>query len=52
MNNLFSIEIEKYNFQYVAYGERKDTEPNIPEYKGLTEADYPGDNSGYNINSD
>lgn len=40
------------NCSYVVYGERKDTEPNIPEYKGLTEADYPGDNSGYNINSD
>lgn len=43
---------EKYNFQYVAYGERKDTEPNIPEYKGLTEADYPGDNREYTINND
>ena len=40
------------NCSYVVYGERKDTESNIPEYKGLTEADYPGDNSGYNINSD
>jgi len=40
------------NCSYVVYGERKDTEPNIPEYKGLTEADYPGDNSEYIINSD
>ena len=40
------------NCSYVVYGERKDTEPNIPEYKGLTEADYPGDNSQYIINSD
>ena len=40
------------NCSYVVYGERKDTESNIPEYKGLTEADYPGDNSAYNINSD
>ena len=40
------------NCSYVVYGERKDTESNIPEYKGLTEADYPGDNSQYIINSD
>jgi len=40
------------NCSYVVYGERKDTEPNIPEYKGLTEEDYPGDNSQYIINSD
>lgn len=40
------------NCSYVVYGERKDTESNIPEYKGLTEADYPGDNGQYIINSD
>ncbi len=40
------------NCSYVVYGERKDTDPNIPVYKGLTEADYPGDNSQYIINSD
>ena len=40
------------NCSYVIYGERKDTESNIPEYKGLTEEDYPGDNSQYIINSD
>jgi hypothetical protein len=40
------------NCSYVVYGERKDTESNIPEYKGLTEADYPGDNTQYIINSD
>jgi hypothetical protein len=40
------------NCSYVVYAERRDTESNIPEYKGLTEADYPGDNSAYNINSD
>jgi hypothetical protein len=40
------------NCSYVVYGERKDTEPNIPEYKGLTEADYPGDNIEYTINND
>lgn len=40
------------NCSYVVYGERKDVSPNIPEYKGLTEADYPGDNSEYIVNSD
>jgi hypothetical protein len=40
------------NCSYIVYGERKDVSPNIPEYKGLTEADYPGDNSEYIINSD
>lgn len=35
---------------YVIYGERKDVEKNIPEYQGLTPADYPGDNSQCNIN--
>tara|TARA_B100000902_G_C27184868_1_gene850792 strand:- start:44 stop:895 length:852 start_codon:yes stop_codon:yes gene_type:complete len=38
------------NCTYVVYGTRKDTQRNIPEYKGLTAADYPGDNSEYNIN--
>ncbi len=38
------------NCDFVVYGERKDTSKNIPEYKGLTPADYPGDNSEYNIN--
>jgi hypothetical protein len=38
------------NCSYVVYGERKDVEPNISEYKGLTEADYPGDNSEYIVN--
>jgi len=40
------------NCSYVVYGERKDVSPNIPEYQGLTEADYPGDNSEYIVNSD
>jgi len=35
---------------YIIYAERKDTERNIPEYKGLTPADYPGDNNEYTIN--
>ena len=30
--------------------ERKDTPKNIPEYQGLTPADYPGDNSDYLVN--
>jgi len=35
---------------YTVFGERKDTPRNIPEYKGLTISDYPGDNSNYNVN--
>ena len=35
---------------YTIHAERKDTERNIPEYKGLTPADYPGDNNEYTIN--
>jgi hypothetical protein len=35
---------------YVVYGERADVEKNIPEYKGLTPLDYPGDNRQCNIN--
>lgn len=38
------------NCYYTITAERKDVEKNIPEYKGLTPADYPGDNSNYNIN--
>ena len=38
------------NCSYVIYGTRKDTPRNIPEYEGLTPADYPGDNSEYTIN--
>jgi len=38
------------NCHYVVYGERKDTSKNIPEYKGLTPMDYPGDNREYNLN--
>jgi len=38
------------NCTYVVYGTRKDTPRNIPEYEGLTPADYPGDNSEYTIN--
>lgn len=34
---------------YTVMGERKDTERNIPEYKGLTPDDYPGDNSNYKL---
>jgi len=35
---------------YIVYGERKDVEANISEYKGLTPKDYPGDNKQYVIN--
>ena len=38
------------NCSFVVYGERKDTERNIPEYEGLTPDDYPGDNGEYTIN--
>lgn len=38
------------NCHYVVYGERKDTSKNIPEYRGLTPMDYPGDNGEYNLN--
>ena len=38
------------NCSYVVYGTRKDVEKNISEYKGLTIADYPGDNGEYAIN--
>lgn len=34
---------------YTVMAERKDTEKNIPEYKGLTPFDYPGDNSEYKL---
>lgn len=34
---------------YVVFGERKDTSKNIPEYPGLTPADYPGDNNEYSL---
>jgi hypothetical protein len=38
------------NCDFVVFAERKDTAKNIPEYKGLTPADYPGDNKEYTIN--
>ena len=38
------------NCHYIIYGERMDVEKNIPEYPGLTPADYPGDSSQCNIN--
>ena len=38
------------NCTYVVYGTRKDTPRNIPEYEGLTPADYPGDNNEYTFN--
>jgi hypothetical protein len=36
---------------YTVFAERKDTSKNISEYRGLTPADYPGDNDEYSINS-
>lgn len=38
------------NCDYIVFAERKDTSKNIPEYQGLTPADYPGDNKEYVIN--
>lgn len=38
------------NCHYTVYAERNDVEKNIPEYEGLTPADYPGDNDNYVIN--
>lgn len=37
---------------YTVTGVRKDVAPVIPEYDGLTPADYPGDNEEYIVNSD
>ena len=34
---------------YIVYGERKDGEPLIPEYKGNSPEDYPGKNDQYTI---
>jgi len=39
------------NCDFIVFAERKDTPKNIAEYKGLTAADYPGDNNEYTINS-
>lgn len=45
-NNLENL----INCYYTVTAERKDTPRNIPEYKGLTFNDYPGDNTSYNVN--
>jgi hypothetical protein len=42
---------DQFNYQYTVFAERIDGEKNIPEYEGLTIADYPGDNSQYRINA-
>jgi len=39
-----------FDFHYTIFAERRDVEKNIAEYKGLTPADYPGDNKEYTIN--
>ena len=41
---------KNFNFHYTIFAERNDVEKNIPEYKGLTPDDYPGDNKEYTIN--
>jgi len=38
------------NCSYVVYGERADVSPNISEYVGSSQDDYPGDNEEYVIN--
>jgi hypothetical protein len=37
------------NCFYHIFGERKDGEKLIPEYKGETPADYPGNNDEYSV---
>ena len=37
------------NCSYTVFAERKDTPKNVPEYKGLTPLDYPGDNDEYGL---
>lgn len=37
------------NCSYTVFAERKDTSKNVPEYKGLTPLDYPGDNDEYRL---
>jgi hypothetical protein len=39
------------NCFYHVFAERKDGDTLIPEYKGTSPADYPGDNNEYTINS-
>ena len=34
---------------YTVFAEREDTSKNVPEYKGLTPLDYPGDNDEYRL---
>ncbi len=38
------------NCSFVVFAERKDCTKNIPEYKGSSPEDYPGDNNEYAIN--
>jgi len=46
---VFNADGGPINCSYTVYAERIDTEKNIPEYKGLTPADYPGDNDEYRL---
>ena len=41
---------ESIHCYYTITAERSDTPKNIPEYKGLTPNDYPGDNESYTVN--
>lgn len=40
---VFNNSAAPINCHYIIYGERKDVEKNIAEYKGQSPADYPGD---------
>ena len=46
---VFNADGGPINCSYTIYAERIDTEKNIPEYEGLTTADYPGDNDDYGL---
>lgn len=46
---VFNADGGPINCSYTIYAERIDTEKNIPEYEGLTTADYPGDNDEYRL---
>jgi len=46
---VFNADGGPINYSYTIYAERIDTEKNIPEYEGLTTADYPGDNDEYRL---
>lgn len=48
-NKVFLQSSRPINCHYHVYGERLDGERLIPEYKGATPADYPGNNEEYSV---